>query len=383
MTVTKNIKLVIATTEAPATLTKLQQEEPILKSRMEWTGEFAPLHLSYDDFVKQVIHKLWFAQEIQDKRPSFVAKLDEKITQGESWQLGMLIAHAANHVGWLEFENQECDVIWASGILTNDDDLKIKRIESLALKLERSANLFEAVLKSGRGLTLCLPSENQQDQDCITLLNTLQTQGACIIYADNGLNLLTALGLNPPKKLSANVKLNWIFPLILIGGLIAGGLGYWGYQQFSKPTEPATIIEPEPVISEIESPLNYRLIERLAYTNNQCDRMPLRNGKTLPLIADQALSVENHRDLCGFEFIIEYEGKMAITLTTNTNLLPATIDLSPAETKSFMLEPPQDKIIENKWNIFIKGKIDGDDSQQQFEDHLKIQFTPNTKSKFR
>ncbi len=381
MTVTKKIKLVIATTEAPATLTKLQQEQPILKSRMEWTGDFAPLHLSYDDFVKQVIHKLWFFQEPPDQRSSFVAKLDAKITQGESWQLGMLIAHAANHAGWLEFEDQECDVIWASGILTNDDDLKIKRIESLALKLERSANLFEAVLTSGRGLTLCLPAENLQDQDSITLLNTLKAQGARIIYADNGLNLLTALDLSPQKKSSANLTLNWIFPLTLICVLIVGGLGYWGYQQFSKPTEPTTIIES--VISEIESPLNYRLIERLAYTNNRCDRTLLRNGKALPLIADQPLSIENHRDLCGFEFIIEHEGKTAITLTTNTNLLPATIGLSPAETKSFMLEPPQDKTIENKWNIFIKGKTDGDDSPQQFEDQLQIQFTPNTKSKFR
>ena len=149
-------RVLVATTKGPSEVLRLTPEDQDLQSVVCVSGEMKALPIStdYHDFVRNptgVIEKLV-------GHPAFLADVSAPITDGNSWQLGLLIAHLLHHRGRL---SHDAPLIWATGKV--DRDLVLHPVPGIAEKIRSSAGVFAKARAAGIPVHLVVAKDNLAD----------------------------------------------------------------------------------------------------------------------------------------------------------------------------------------------------------------------------
>jgi len=146
------VRVVVATTEGPSTVLRVTAEDPAVRS-VVCLGRSAtalPISRAYDAFVRAPTGIVERAVGHRAFRLDVSAPIDD----GDSWQLGLYLAHRLKAVGRLAEDDGPADlVVWATGAV--DADLAVRKVERVAEKRRRSESLF---VESGRRLLLAVPA---------------------------------------------------------------------------------------------------------------------------------------------------------------------------------------------------------------------------------
>jgi len=155
-------KVFIPTTRGAARILSITKEAPEIRSVLCIEGSFEALPVSagYDQFVRRptgVVEKLL-------GEGSYRTDLDKPITQGDSWQLGLLLAHvldAAHRLASRRIGLPAAAAVWASGEVT--PALDIRPVDHMRQKFNESCALLKDMHDGGTRITLLLHPSNLED----------------------------------------------------------------------------------------------------------------------------------------------------------------------------------------------------------------------------
>ena len=157
----------IATTEGPVEITAITEETPGLPSVICLTETFQALPISsaYNEFVRSptgIIEKL-------TGKKAFRTDISSAISQGNSWHLGICIAH----LSWVDNQhNNALQYVWASGAI--NPSLDILPVEHIAEKWEATRDLLKEAHEMGKKIDVFLHPDNADqmpnvDKDIVTI----------------------------------------------------------------------------------------------------------------------------------------------------------------------------------------------------------------------
>ena len=150
----------IGTTEGPVLIERVRREPRANQSVicLQRTTEMLPIHKNYDAFVRQpsgVIEREFGPFE----DGAFRLDVSDRIESGESWQLGVFVAHALANRGLLAGPDEQADlVLWLTGEVHND--LTVGSVLHVATKLDTSIRKLEAWRKNNKRVLLLIPRAN-------------------------------------------------------------------------------------------------------------------------------------------------------------------------------------------------------------------------------
>ena len=174
-----SIRISIATTQGPAEVTRLVSaiRDPgshgmrsmMLQQSAETRSEIlgpAVEPNSYNDFVRLetgVIERLF-------GHAPFIMWVSRSIDSGESWQAGVLLAHAAYARGRLAMRDKYDGPFgisaWVTGIVSAGD-FRLKKVTQLREKLALSIRQFEDARGRGARVIAFFPGENEHEVEPI------------------------------------------------------------------------------------------------------------------------------------------------------------------------------------------------------------------------
>ena len=155
------VRIFIATTEGPVSVDGIHPC-PLGKSIVCVGGGKEPMRefsAKYNDFVRRRL-----AQSALKPSAAFRLDLSSRIDTGESWQLGVFLAHALRNCDRLAGPAQDQEA--ASLVLATGEieyGLSVGTVGYVEEKLRASRGLIEAALKVGQRVILCLPEGNAGD----------------------------------------------------------------------------------------------------------------------------------------------------------------------------------------------------------------------------
>ena len=155
-------KVFIPTTRGVIRILSITREEPDIRSVLCIEGSFEalPVSGSYDQFVRRptgVIEKLL-------GEGSYRTDLDGPVTQGDSWQLGILLAHILDTAGRFLDSSETHPVgetIWASGEVS--PSLDIRPVDHIRQKLGESLPQLKELHDGGEAVTVLLHPSNAEE----------------------------------------------------------------------------------------------------------------------------------------------------------------------------------------------------------------------------
>ena len=156
------VRVFIATTEGPAEVQRITEEEPNVQSVVCLDGKALALPISrdYDAFVRVPTGVV----EAAYGHAAFRLDVSHPISGGMSWQLGAFAAHALFAAERLAQKSQAAEqAIWLTGEV--DHDLKVGPVEDFVRKIERSAPLFAELAEAGTPITLFVPHDSLAELD--------------------------------------------------------------------------------------------------------------------------------------------------------------------------------------------------------------------------
>ncbi len=234
------VRVYIATTEGPAEVQRITEEEPNVGSVicLDGTALALPISPDYDAFVRMptgILEKAY-------GHPAYRMDVSATISEGMSWQLGALVAHALMAAGRLALKGQVAgQAVWLSGEV--DRDLQILPVQYVREKLRRSRRLFDELRAAGIPLILGIPKPNHDELETGWLAELGLGADQCRVVPLNSADqILDVLGLpgpfaRGPQAASARAAapggdarhvVGALFALILLVGL-AGSFGWWRY----------------------------------------------------------------------------------------------------------------------------------------------------------
>ncbi len=146
------VRVVVATTEGPSTVLRITEENPAVRSVvcLGRTTTTLPISRAYDAFVRSPTGVV----ERAVGHPAFRIDVSAPIDDGDSWQLGLYLAHRLKAAGRLAEDDVPADrLLWVTGAV--DGDLAVRPVERVADKRRRSADLFA---NAGAGLLVVVPA---------------------------------------------------------------------------------------------------------------------------------------------------------------------------------------------------------------------------------
>lgn len=278
MTSTDKIAVFIATTQGPSRVLKISEEDPLVQSVvcLDGTSQALGISANYAAFVRNptgVVEKYYH-------HGAFRVDVSDPITGGESWQFGLLCAHALHQQNRLAHKDEPfTKALWISGRINRD--LNVLCVDHIPEKLKASGDLFQWLKAKSIPTILCLAPENA------TLAETMAPQDhrikACKEFGD----LCAVINLPSPQTKSAQLskRPRIAYGVIAIAGLgLIASLGGWLWQ--AQPN--ATPAHPHPVALSINS--------LKASPDAGC------NQPVSQLLSDRILS---RQDLCQIEIVVQ------------------------------------------------------------------------------
>ena len=156
---TGRVKVVVPTTEGPSTVLRVTPEDRSLRSVvcLGRSTTVLPVSPAYDAFVRKPSGVV----ERAVGHPVFRVDVSAPIDDGQSWQLGLYVAHRLQAAGRLAEDDGPADlVLWATGAV--DGDLAVRPVEAIAEKLRRSAALIDG---AGDHVLVVVPAGQADDLD--------------------------------------------------------------------------------------------------------------------------------------------------------------------------------------------------------------------------
>ena len=347
----KPIAVFIATTAGPVRIVRITRERaPQSMVCLKRSSTVLPISDAYDSFVRLgsgVIEKVFGPFDDGAFRLDVAAPIES----GESWQLGVFVAHALTADGTaLASEDDAESIVWLTGEV--DCDLGVGTVGHLAEKIHASRDALNTWCSAGRRVTLFVPTGND-----------LETMGeglpgnARIVAVHTVTDVLAAMGLAIPDRapLARNRS-----PAVRAGGIpsparwLAGGLAAATVTTFialhwpaapvpaehsvafaaprPAPIPVAEIPKPDTVTAvqkvEITTPApafdNLRLVERRAPEGHSCAEVQFGGvaAREIPIAADAKFSASD--GLCGLGVEVdngESADYVAVTLDVVTGKL--------------------------------------------------------------
>lgn len=202
----------IATTQGPVAIQRITEEEPEIQSVicLNGTVEALPISSGYHAFVKKgtgIIHKDF-------GHGAFRIDIDGRVEQGNSWQLGIYLAHLCHQQGTLASGTPQVGdlVIWATGVVRSDKSLVA--VSGIREKLQRSTQQLAQWQQQGIDVLCLMPADNHRQLPAEphsewSLPDALTIQGPD--------DLQQALDLIPSRP-SANNTQTLVAPVDMTGG---------------------------------------------------------------------------------------------------------------------------------------------------------------------
>ena len=225
------VRVYIATTEGPAEVQRIAEEEPNVNSVICLDGKALALPISpdYDAFVRRPTGLV----EQAYGHPAYRMDVSAAISEGMSWQLGALVAHALLSVGRLAQKDQPASqVVWLTGEV--DRDLQVLPVEYVREKIRRSEPLLAELKTAGIPAILGIPQRNFDELDAAWLERAGIDDKACrIVPLESADQILDLLGLPAPDAKGAQAASARALPpagrarpvmAILLGLVVIGGL---------------------------------------------------------------------------------------------------------------------------------------------------------------
>lgn len=226
------VRVVVATTEGPSTVLRVTAEDPSLRSVvcLGRSTTTLPISRAYDAFVRSPSGIVERAVGHRAFRVDVSAPIDD----GDSWQLGLYLAHLLKAAGRLAEDGSPAGlVLWASGRV--DGDLAVHPVERLEEKLRRSAGLFAT---SGGKILVVAPAAQTGTQ-------AVRPDNVEILAVGAVDQVLRRLGLVPRRRLGHRRGWAWrgAAAAAVVAGLVA--LAPWppGRPTGSAPPEPPGAVE--------------------------------------------------------------------------------------------------------------------------------------------
>ena len=208
---TGRVQVVVATTEGPSTVLRVTPEDPALRS-VVCLGRgttVLPISRAYDAFVRAPTGVVERAVGHRSFRTDVSAPIDD----GDSWQLGLYLAHRLKATGRLAEDGEPADlVLWATGAV--DGDLAVGPVAQVDEKLRRSAGLFAA--EAGRMLVV-VPADRA---DALADLPVGVRSRAAGTVAE----ILGEIGLGPPPRPARSRRLRWSLAGLAAAAVVAGAV---------------------------------------------------------------------------------------------------------------------------------------------------------------
>ena len=346
------VRVFIATTEGPVAVERITRE-PAAQSAVcvKRTTRVLPISSAYDAFVRApsgVIEREFGPWE----QGAFRLDVSASIGDGESWQLGVFVAHAlAAERRLADPDDEASETLWITGAV--DNDLGVGNVGHVAEKLHASADLIEQLKADGQAVRYYVPGDNAA---------TTTPAGVRLEAVSSAKEILANLGLTasatPTPVAPATVEteqetlnsdgngLRTLFTVLGIGILVvgAGAFLYFDRQVAPKPvakpaattTTPTAVAKPAvetkqvsvdkpqatpaaPVAAVTENPVTQpvsspphkpelKVFELRATDQNSCAAVQFNDAaaQRLPLrvVTGDKLPDSQSAGLCGLEFVV-------------------------------------------------------------------------------
>jgi len=154
------VRVVIATSEGPVEVDRITPEEAAQSMVcLRRTAQALPISAAYDAFVRRPSGVI--DREFPRAPPgAYRLDLSAPVTNGESWQLGVFVAHALAAEGRLAASGETCGtVIIATGRV--DNDLQAQPVDRIAEKAHALRPLLEDLQSRGTAVRLVVPPGNR------------------------------------------------------------------------------------------------------------------------------------------------------------------------------------------------------------------------------
>ncbi len=145
----------IPTTRHAAQVLSITEEDPEIRSVVCLNDSFEALPIStrYDQFVRRptgIIEKIL-------GRAAYRVDVSAPITQGDSWQLGVCLAHILHNQDKFSAVNAEV-AVWATGEV--DPHFRVKPVDHIDAKIKTSYELLTNEERAGRKVIILAAPEN-------------------------------------------------------------------------------------------------------------------------------------------------------------------------------------------------------------------------------
>ncbi|MFK7866417.1 MAG: hypothetical protein AB8B77_03150 [Alphaproteobacteria bacterium] len=437
-------KIIIGLTNGASHLIALDAEASGIPSYMQQGLERLAPSSSYDVFCNGIISKRLSALLGKSDSQNYRALFSQPITHGQSWTLGMFIAHACDQLNCL-LPHQDIKAgdhfIWATGEMSDQAHLPIAPVQNIEQKLTEFQPIMDDMIKAGATLTLCMADANAGDVPH-ALQTEWQAKGARFVFASDGASLLQKLNLLPQNnaRTTDHKKYGTLILGTLITGLCLAALAL--YQHFGladdakiasfeeRPAQIAqatdmqapeaaaslTPILPAPAMdrqdeaevqeaevqdeaqhSDLQTPkfdpkITYYAQSFLKGNLSQCDDRHLSPTTKTPLLSSTLLEIENNYSLCKLNIILSNDEDIALNLNLNANIdgqawqgdIPARLALDAGESVEITLDQLPNKRQNQRLvidvNISPDAAVDQDNQSEQHQ--LIIMFLRNQEQKF-
>ncbi len=321
------VRVYIATTEGPAEVQRITEEEPNVGSVICLDGKALALPISpdYEAFVRMptgILEKAY-------GHPAYRMDVSATISEGMSWQLGALVAHALLAAGRLATKGQAASqAVWLSGEV--DRDLQVLPVQYVREKLRRSQRLFDDLRAAEIPLVLGIPKPNHDELDAGWLKELGLAPDQCrVIPMSSADQILDVLGLpgpfaRGPQAASARAAapggdarhvMGALFALLLLGGL-AGSFGWWRYH-IDPPARdpPAPSPGGQPAPSEAPGRIGITALEARAPDEGSCAAVNFGTAEaaTTEVALSDAMAVATaaSAELCSLRYRVKNRGDRA------------------------------------------------------------------------
>ena len=184
-------EVLIPTTRHAVKVMSITAEAPDIKSVvcLNETYQALPISAGYEQFVRRptgIIEKLLGPS-------AYRVDVSAPITQGDSWQLGLALAHILKHND--EFvDNGGGTLIWASGEV--DSQLRVNSVDHIAAKIEASHEILQSAQENGQRVILLIAKGNLSD------LHSGTISGMTVFGVSSIAESCEVIGIKMPKQLT-------------------------------------------------------------------------------------------------------------------------------------------------------------------------------------
>jgi hypothetical protein len=312
-----SVRVYIATTEGPAEVQRITEEEPNVNSVICLDGKAIALPISpdYEAFVRSptgVLEKAY-------GHPAYRMDVSTAISEGMSWQLGALVAHALFAADRLAQKNdQASQVVWLTGEV--DRDFQVLPVEYVREKIRRSSPLLTQLKAAKVPVILGVPRRNYEELDAAWLEQLDIGAEACrIIPLDSTDHIFDLLALAAPCAKGPQAASGRALPLagqarpamgvftglVMLGALL-GAIAWWGYSLDPPVRDPPSERGAWPAETAAIAQFSVAAIEIRARRGSTCAAVNF--GSTEAVVTEFALSdrspvnTEGAGQLCGLQY---------------------------------------------------------------------------------